>query len=153
MSVISLLRRGALALAAGLLASTAAFAQSGPLVTTEWLEKNLSDPKVRIVEVSVEPGVYERGHIPGAQNVVWHTDLVETVSRDIAGPENTMQMMMRAVVISPPFSLQSRVEFFPAPAIPRTPPDHAPHLRSADLGPRMTQIIQMARLPGNKVLR
>ncbi|KUL96745.1 thiosulfate sulfurtransferase [Bosea sp. WAO] len=91
MSVISLLRRGALALAAGLaaglLASTAAFAQSGPLVTTEWLEKNLSDPKVRIVEVSVEPGVYERGHIPGAQNVVWHTDLVETVSRDIASPE------------------------------------------------------------------
>lgn len=87
MSVISLLRRGVLMLAAGLLASTAALAQSGPLVSTEWLEKNLSDPKVRIVEVSVEPGVYERGHIPGAQNVVWHTDLAETVSRDIASPE------------------------------------------------------------------
>nr|WP_245516484.1 sulfurtransferase [Methylobacterium segetis] len=51
------------------------------------MEKNLDAPKLRIVEVSVEPGQYERGHIPGAQNVVWHTDLVETVSRDIAGPE------------------------------------------------------------------
>lgn len=70
---------GAVALA------TASLAQgSSPLVNGEWLEKNLNDPKVRVVEVSVEPGIYERGHIPGAQNVVWHTDLVETVTRDIA---------------------------------------------------------------------
>ena len=59
---------------------TSAQAQDGPLVTTEWVEKNLDNPKVRIVEVSVEPGLFERGHIPGAQNVVWHTDLVETVT-------------------------------------------------------------------------
>ena len=87
MSALSLLRRSALSLAAALLMGGAAFANSGPLVTTDWLEKNLSDPKVRIVEVSVEPGLYERGHIPGAQNVVWHTDLVDTVERDIAKPE------------------------------------------------------------------
>lgn len=87
MSVLSLIRRGAAVLAASLALGGAALAQSGPLVSTEWLEKNLSDPKVRIVEVSVESGIYERGHIPGAQNIAWHTDLVETVSRDIAGPE------------------------------------------------------------------
>ncbi|MCA0417600.1 MAG: sulfurtransferase [Proteobacteria bacterium] len=87
MSALSLLRRSALSLAAALLLGGAAFANSGPLVTTDWLEKNLSDPKVRIVEVSVEPGLYERGHIPGAQNIVWHTDLVDTVERDIAKPE------------------------------------------------------------------
>jgi thiosulfate/3-mercaptopyruvate sulfurtransferase len=40
-----------------------------PLVTTEWLSKNLENPKVRVVEVSVEPGVYEQGHVPGAANV------------------------------------------------------------------------------------
>jgi len=73
----------AVALAVAFAAAPAA-AQEGPLVTTEWLEKNLDNPKVRIVEVSVEPGVYERGHVPGAQNVVWHTDLVEVVNRDIA---------------------------------------------------------------------
>ena len=43
----------------------------GPLVTTEWLEKNLSNPNVRVVEVSVNPGVYEKGHIPGAVNLGW----------------------------------------------------------------------------------
>jgi thiosulfate/3-mercaptopyruvate sulfurtransferase len=87
MSVVSLFLRGAAVLAASVLIGGAALAQSGPLVTTDWVEKNLEDPKVRVLEVSVEPGVFERGHIPGAQNIVWHTDLVETVSRDIAGPE------------------------------------------------------------------
>lgn len=87
MSALSLLRRNVFSLAATLLLGGVALANSGPLVSTDWLEKNLSDPKVRIVEVSVEPGLYERGHIPGAQNVVWHTDLVDTVERDIAKPE------------------------------------------------------------------
>ncbi|WP_204273031.1 rhodanese-like domain-containing protein, partial [Enterobacter hormaechei] len=49
-----------------------ALANSGPLVTTDWLEQNLANPKVRVIEVSVEPGLFERGHVPGAQNVVWH---------------------------------------------------------------------------------
>src|SRR5688572_14449788 len=75
----------AFALAIGAVASvSAALAQEGPVVTGEWLEKNLNNPKVRVVEVSVEPGLFERGHIPGAQNIVWHTDLVDTVKRDIA---------------------------------------------------------------------
>jgi thiosulfate/3-mercaptopyruvate sulfurtransferase len=78
---------GAVALA------TASLAQgSSPLVNGEWLEKNLNDPKVRVVEVSVEPGIYERGHIPGAQNVVWHTDLVDTVTRDIASKEKFQEL-------------------------------------------------------------
>ena len=66
-----------------------------PLVSTEWLEKNLDSPKVRVVEVSVDPGVYERGHVPGAHNVAWHTDLVETVSRDIAGPDKFAALVRR----------------------------------------------------------
>ncbi|MEH3144351.1 MAG: sulfurtransferase [Methylobacterium frigidaeris] len=66
-----------------------------PLVSTEWLEKNIDSPKLRIVEVSVDPGVYERGHVPGAHNVAWHTDLVETVSRDIAGPEKFAALARR----------------------------------------------------------
>ncbi len=70
-------------------------AQDSPLVSTEWLEKNLDAKNLRIVEVSVEPGVFERGHIPGAQNVAWHTDLVETVSRDIAGPEKFTALARR----------------------------------------------------------
>ncbi|SEO57202.1 Rhodanese-like domain-containing protein [Methylobacterium sp. ap11] len=70
-------------------------AEASPLVSTEWLEKNLDSGKLRIVEVSVDPGVYERGHIPGAHNVAWHTDLVETVSRDIAGPDKFAALARR----------------------------------------------------------
>ncbi|BAQ47535.1 sulfurtransferase [Methylobacterium ajmalii] len=70
-------------------------AEASPLVSTEWLEKNLDSGKLRVVEVSVDPGVYERGHIPGAHNVAWHTDLVETVSRDIAGPDKFAALARR----------------------------------------------------------
>jgi thiosulfate/3-mercaptopyruvate sulfurtransferase len=87
MSIITALRRLLAALAVTALAGGAALAQSDALVTTDWLEKNLDNPRLRVVEVSVEPGLFERGHIPGAQNIVWHTDLVDTVERDIAKPE------------------------------------------------------------------
>lgn len=70
-----------------LVVAGAASAQEGPLVTTEWLEAHLADPSVRVIEVSVNPGVFERGHIPGATNLVWHTDLVDPVRRDIATRE------------------------------------------------------------------
>ncbi len=72
----------------------------GPLVSTDWLEKNLGNTKLRIVEVSVEPGVFERGHIPGAQNIVWHTDLVDTVQRDIA-KQDKFQALVRKLGIDP----------------------------------------------------
>jgi len=49
----------------------------------DWLEQNIDNPKVRIIEVSTEPGVYERGHIKNSVKLVWHTDLVDTVNRDI----------------------------------------------------------------------
>ncbi len=72
-----------------------ALASEGPVVSADWVEKNLNNPKVRIVEVSVEPGQFERGHIPGAANVVWHTDLVDTVRRDIATKEQFQALVKR----------------------------------------------------------
>ncbi len=85
---------GALAFAIALLPA-AASARENPLVTTDWLEKNLNNPKVRVLEVSVEPGLFERGHIPGAQNIVWHTDLVDTVKRDIASQEKFQALVRK----------------------------------------------------------
>jgi thiosulfate/3-mercaptopyruvate sulfurtransferase len=61
--------------------------KNSALVSTEWVAEKATDPKVRIVEVSVEPGVYEQGHIPGAANVKWHTDLVDNPRRDIISKE------------------------------------------------------------------
>lgn len=69
------------------------------VVSTEWLAENLNDPNVRVIEVSVIPGVYERGHIPGAVNFVWHTDLVDPVIRDIASPE-AFEALARAAGIN-----------------------------------------------------
>ena len=90
-------------LAAGLLLSGTLHA-SDFLVSTDWLEKNLNDPKVRIIEVSVDPGVYERGHIPGAVNFGWHTDLVDPVRRDIVTPGELREAaaQSRASTTTPP---------------------------------------------------
>jgi len=62
-------------------------------VNTDWLEKNLNNTKLHIIEVSVDTGVYERGHIPGAVNIKWHTDLVDPVKRDIASKENLQKTL------------------------------------------------------------
>jgi thiosulfate/3-mercaptopyruvate sulfurtransferase len=53
------------------------------VVQTDWLEKNLDNPEVKIIEVSTEAGLYERGHIKNAVKFNWYTDLVEVVNRDI----------------------------------------------------------------------
>lgn len=91
------------ALLIGLLAVTGVIlaAQDTPLpeeavVSTEWLAENLDNPNVRVLEVSVVPGVYERGHIPGAVNFVWHTDFVEQVVRDIVSPERFEELVQAA---------------------------------------------------------
>nr|PZN58935.1 MAG: sulfurtransferase [Chloroflexota bacterium] len=66
------------------------------LVTADWLEENLDNPDIRVIEVSVVPGVYERGHIPGAVNFVWHTDFVDTVTRDIVSAERFQELARAA---------------------------------------------------------
>lgn len=73
--------------AASSLAIASAAHASEALVTADWAQQNLQNPKVRFIEVSVDTGVYERGHIPGAANLNWHTDLVDPVRRDIATRE------------------------------------------------------------------
>ncbi len=97
MKLKTLIGAGVLAVTA-LLQASPVIAASDVLVTTDWLEKNLNNPKVRVIEVSVVPGVYERGHIPGAVNVVWHTDLVDPVRRDIASQENFQALLRKAGV-------------------------------------------------------
>jgi thiosulfate/3-mercaptopyruvate sulfurtransferase len=99
MTIKNLLGAGLLA-AATLLQAAQALAASDVLVSTEWLEKNLNNPKVRIIEVSVAPGVYERGHIPGAVNFAWHRDLVDPVRRDIASQENFQALLRKSGISS-----------------------------------------------------
>ncbi|MES2608613.1 MAG: sulfurtransferase [Pseudomonadota bacterium] len=71
---------------------------AGPLVSTEWLAQNLDNTQVRIVEVSVNPGLYERSHVPGAVNFSWHQDLNDKVRRDIVGKEAFEALLSKAGV-------------------------------------------------------
>lgn len=71
---------------------------SEALVSAEWVQDNLKNPKVKIFEVSVDTGVFERGHIPGAQNLNWHTDLVDPARRDIASREAFEKLLRQAGV-------------------------------------------------------
>ncbi len=84
-----------LVLAAGL-AAAGAGAASEAVVNADWLAARLDDPNIRIVEVSVEPGKFERGHIPGAVNFRWHTDLVDPVRRDVASLANWEKLLSQA---------------------------------------------------------
>jgi len=88
---------------AGLLISTGALpAQAAPknqaraVAQADWLEKNLDNPKVRIIEVSTEAGLYERGHIKNSIKFNWHTDLVDTVNRDIISAKNFSKLVQKA---------------------------------------------------------
>lgn len=76
--------------------TSATHAASEFLVSTEWLEKNINEKNIRILEVSVDTGQFERGHIPNASNINWHTDLVDPVKRDIASRENFQQLLRNA---------------------------------------------------------
>ena len=63
------------------------FAESGyahpeVLVSTDWVAEHLDDPNVRIVESDEDVLLYEMGHVPGAINLDWHTDLQDQVKRD-----------------------------------------------------------------------
>lgn len=97
-----------LCIVAGLLipaANVSANAVSAPksttpnIVETSWLEQNLSNAKVRIIEVSTDPGLYEKGHIAGATKFAWHTDFVDPVNRDIVEKER-FQKLARAAGIN-----------------------------------------------------
>ncbi|MDR2688540.1 MAG: sulfurtransferase [Azoarcus sp.] len=94
--------RSFIAPAAGALFSSIALAAvpvpDGPLVSTDWLAQNLGQDNVRVIEVSVNPGVYERSHIPGAVNFSWHTDLNDKVRRDIVSQENFEKLLSDAGV-------------------------------------------------------
>ena len=52
------------------------------LVTAQWVEDNLDNPKVVLVEVDEDTTAYDKGHIRGAIKLDWTTDLQDQVRRD-----------------------------------------------------------------------
>ncbi len=58
----------------------AQYAHPEVLVTTQWLQQNLS--KVVVVESNEDILLYDTGHIPGAVKLDWHTELNDPLTRD-----------------------------------------------------------------------
>src|SRR5690606_37021158 len=56
--------------------------RSTVLVDADWVEANLDNPDVVIVEVDEDTSAYDKGHIRGAVKIDWKKDLQDPVRRD-----------------------------------------------------------------------
>ena len=52
------------------------------LVSADWVQEHLNDPRVRIVESDEDVLLYDMGHIPGAVKIDWQGDLQDQLVRD-----------------------------------------------------------------------
>src|SRR5690606_41550380 len=53
------------------------------LVSTQWVEDHLNDPNIRIIESNEDALLYYAGHIPGAGEADWASDLNIPRRRDV----------------------------------------------------------------------
>lgn len=63
------------------------------LVSAEWLENNLDNPDIKIIEVDEKPELYSEAHIPGAIGFDWQIDLQDSVRRDFLGKEDFAELL------------------------------------------------------------
>ncbi len=71
------------------------YATPDVLVSTQWVADNLGHPAVRLVEVNEDVLLYKQGHVPGAVEIDWHTDLQLKDRRDFVGPREFADLMER----------------------------------------------------------
>jgi thiosulfate/3-mercaptopyruvate sulfurtransferase len=57
------------------------------LVSAQWVEDNLDNDKVVLIEVDEDTTAYDKGHIQGAIKLDWTTDLQDQVRRDFISKE------------------------------------------------------------------
>ncbi len=63
------------------------YAHPEALVDTQWVEDHLKDPNVRVIESNEDVLLYDTGHIPGAIQIDWRTDLQDETVRDFITAE------------------------------------------------------------------
>jgi len=71
------------------------YAHPDVLVSTDWVEKHASDPKVRVIESNEDTLLYASGHVPGAVHVDWTTDLNDQIRRDYITREGFEALMSK----------------------------------------------------------
>jgi thiosulfate/3-mercaptopyruvate sulfurtransferase len=65
------------------------------LVETDWVQANIDNPDVRIVEVDEDTEAYQRGHVRNAVGLHWKNDLQDSLRREFVGPHEFAQLMDR----------------------------------------------------------
>ncbi len=75
--------------------SNRGYANPDVLVSTDWVAEHLNDPNVRIIESNEDPLLYPSGHIPGAVQVDWATDLNDPLRRDYLDKAGFEALMSR----------------------------------------------------------
>jgi thiosulfate/3-mercaptopyruvate sulfurtransferase len=65
------------------------------LVTADWVEEHLDDPKVVLIEVDEDAEAYDKGHIPGAIKLDWKKDLQDGVRHDFISKEKLEELLSR----------------------------------------------------------
>ncbi|HAL47446.1 MAG: sulfurtransferase [SAR202 cluster bacterium] len=70
-----------------------AIAHPYSLVDTAWVEANLSDPQVKLVQVDEYLDAYEAWHLPGAANWDWTSHLNDTVTRNMLNKDGFQRLM------------------------------------------------------------
>ena len=76
----------------------AEYANPDALVETDWLEANVNDPGIRVIEVDEDTEAYEKGHIEGALGWNWTTDLHADVGRDYVDQAGLSDLLSKAGV-------------------------------------------------------
>jgi thiosulfate/3-mercaptopyruvate sulfurtransferase len=69
------------------------YAKPDVLVTTEWLEANLGNDDLAIVEVDEDASAYEKGHIPNAVSINWETELHDLPRREFIGSDQLGELL------------------------------------------------------------
>jgi thiosulfate/3-mercaptopyruvate sulfurtransferase len=69
------------------------YASDTALVSPEWAQEHLTDPKVRFIEVDVDTAAYEQSHLPGAVGWNWTSQLSDGIRRDIASVDDLSKLL------------------------------------------------------------
>ncbi len=70
------------------------------MVSADWVQEHLKDPKVRIVESDEDLLLYDVGHVPGAVRVDWQGDLQDQIIRDYIKSEKFSELCSRNGIAS-----------------------------------------------------
>lgn len=63
------------------------------LVETDWLEQNLNNDSVAVIEVDEDITAYEKGHIPNAISIDWASELHDLPRREFISSEQVAKLL------------------------------------------------------------